>query len=261
MATSVSLYEFNRVYLGQTLISGNSNNYHPKHFHKNIELHLVRNGSETANINGKEYHADAGDILYIPSFYFHEFKTDESSNVIVFIPATELYNKCCSSSGEIDLPIKMEDKSYNKIVFNVVKAFLSIGETVSALTLTGFATMVFGMLTEHYKSDGSSSLRNSSTIIEILMYIDEHYAEDLTLDTLAQSIGYNKYYVSKLINSYTKMNFPNFLNSVRIQKVINLYDGKTSFESLAATCGFANICTFYRAFKHIYDKTPKQYIL
>lgn len=121
--------------------------------------------------------------------------------------------------------------------------------------------MIFGMLTGHYKSDGSSSLRNSSSIIEILMYINEHYAEDISLNSLAQSIGYNKYYVSKLINSYTKINFLNFLNSVRIQKIINLYDGNTSFEILAMACGFTNISTFYRAFKHIYGKTPKQYIL
>ncbi len=68
-----------------------------------------------------------------------------------------------------------------------------------------------------------SRKKQIESLTAILAYLDEHYAENITLDMLAQQFRYNKFYFSKLFNSCVNDNLKNYVNGIRIKKFVETY--------------------------------------
>jgi YesN/AraC family two-component response regulator len=91
-----------------------------------------------------------------------------------------------------------------------------------------------------------------------------HLEAELTLTDLAKQLNTNTSVLSKVINDGTGRNFNDFINSYRVQEVINkLKSGEQRRQTLlgiAYDCGFNSKATFNRSFKKVTGKTPKEYI-
>lgn len=83
---------------------------------------------------------------------------------------------------------------------------------------------------------------------------------DLTLDTLATQIGYNRYYISTAMNRCSKKNFNSYINEYRIKEAIQLISdpiyAEMNIEDIAFKSGFNDRRTFYRVFKNITGLSP-----
>lgn len=88
---------------------------------------------------------------------------------------------------------------------------------------------------------------------------------ELSLTDLAKQLNTNTSVLSKVINDGTGRNFNDFINSYRVQEVINkLKNGEHQRQTLlgiAYDCGFNSKATFNRAFKKVTGQSPKEYIL
>ena len=91
-------------------------------------------------------------------------------------------------------------------------------------------------------------------LIQLLVYIESHFKEELTLEKLSSSIGYSSVYVSRMITDKLKSTFPRLLNQARIRHASFLLT-----HSLLP--GFQNVRTFNRNFKALTSLTPKEYRL
>jgi ribonucleoside-diphosphate reductase alpha chain len=76
---------------------------------------------------------------------------------------------------------------------------------------------------------------------------------------LAKEFGYSKYYFSNLFNSKIKSSLPKFLNSVRINKSLELLRSN-KITDVAYMVGFNSPQQFYLNFKKVLNVTPKQYL-
>lgn len=90
---------------------------------------------------------------------------------------------------------------------------------------------------------------------------------NLTMDKLANSLGTNRTYLSSLINTYKKQSFSEYLNSLRIEYVVNEMVNhpdsvffKYSFESLATHLGYSNATVFSRAFQERTGIKPSVFV-
>ena len=72
---------------------------------------------------------------------------------------------------------------------------------------------------------GSFLVKNASD------YLDEHYAEKLTLSELAEKMYVSQWHLSKLLNGHTKKSFCDLLNEVRIREPQNNYSMTFRFVS------------------------------
>ena len=84
----------------------------------------------------------------------------------------------------------------------------------------------------------------------------------LSLDDVADRLGTNKFYVSKLVNNAYNLGFPELINTLRIdyaeQYILNNRDVKQ--EVIARECGFVSASSFNTTFKKITGLTPKVWI-
>ena len=86
----------------------------------------------------------------------------------------------------------------------------------------------------------------------LLLYMHEHYLEDITLAKVAKDLGYSVDYCSRIIKKYIGRDFRDYINMLRIRKAQALMLDKslnmTTLEILYK-CGFKSAATFYRAKK------------
>ena len=91
-------------------------------------------------------------------------------------------------------------------------------------------------------------------------YIEEHYAQKLTLQEVADKCYVSQWHLSKLINKYTGNTFYELLNNVRIEKAKALLnDPKLKIGDIVEMVGYSDAAHFSRVFKRIVGVSANEY--
>ncbi len=100
----------------------------------------------------------------------------------------------------------------------------------------------------------------SPLVTRAVALIGERYAEKLTLRDVAGSIHINESYLSKLFKKELGVGFTDYLNSLRIQKSVELLSQPDmNLLEIAGRVGFEDQSYFTKVFKKITGKTPRQF--
>ena len=232
------------------------------HFHRSIEMLYVLSGQLEATVGDKTFTAGEDEIVFVHNYYAHIFKPCENYSKYVFIvPANYSYDVDKRLLYET-LPPKLSDREFNREVLRpIFDKMFAENESMPNLAKKGYLDVLMGFALDHYPTFPVEIPGNIEFIVKILQYIDEHYKEPLTLDGVAEAFGYNKYYFSRLFNSYVTESITNYINIVRLQYFMRAARVADSpkISSLAAEAGFESMPTFYRTFAKIYGESPKAY--
>ena len=105
-----------------------------------------------------------------------------------------------------------------------------------------------------------ASFQQSDPITEATKYIQNHYAQSLTIDGLAHAVCMSK---SNFIHRFSEQVGYSplvYLNRYRISQASEmLQKSKMTIAQIAEACGFSNITHFNRLFKRYMGKTPMEY--
>ncbi|MNN53490.1 HTH-type transcriptional regulator YesS [compost metagenome] len=87
-----------------------------------------------------------------------------------------------------------------------------------------------------------------------------HYAEDLSLQTVADAFGVDKYQLSRLYKQRYGINYWQFVTQVRMEKALELLGGTNLKNSvIAERIGFVDESHFSKSFKKHFGLSPKDY--
>ena len=97
-------------------------------------------------------------------------------------------------------------------------------------------------------------------IRKAVVYLNEHYAENITVDTLAAIAHYSPAQFRRLFHSLTQMSPSDYITNVRINAAKTLL-GTTDrrISDIAQDVGFFDHSHFIRTFKHTVGVTPAKY--
>ena len=91
-------------------------------------------------------------------------------------------------------------------------------------------------------------------------YIENHYAEKLTLQDVADACYVSQWHLSKLLNKHTEGNFYDVLNTVRINAAKRLLrDPSKKIGEIGELVGYADNAHFARVFKKIVGMSANEY--
>lgn len=100
----------------------------------------------------------------------------------------------------------------------------------------------------------------SFIVNQAMAYIEEHYAQKLTLQEVADKCYVSQWHLSKLINKYTGNTFYELLNNVRIEKAKALLnDPKLKIGDIVDMVGYSDAAHFSRVFKRIVGVSANEY--
>jgi len=112
-------------------------------------------------------------------------------------------------------------------------------------------------------TEGENGIRMQllkNNLISLLKDQQLYTQSDLRITDLAQKLGSNRAYVSRIINQQLDTNFSDLINSYRLEHAKKLLlDSRypVSMEEIAESSGFPSQSTFYRVFKQELDMSPK----
>ena len=93
-----------------------------------------------------------------------------------------------------------------------------------------------------------------------LAYMQQHSAEKLTLQDVADACYVSQWHLSKLINRYTGKNFYDVLNTLRIHAAKDLLaDPKLRISDIGEMVGYADAAHFAKVFKKLTGMSANEY--
>lgn len=113
----------------------------------------------------------------------------------------------------------------------------------------------------YFRESGPGKIQYQQHIInEAREYIDENYAQDISLDDAAATVFLSPVYFSRLFKEVTGKSFIKYLTAVRIGKAIELLD-TTHYRAneIGMMVGYKTISYFSKIFKKQTGYTPSEY--
>lgn len=230
-----------------------------RHLHKEIELIYVREGDCVVHADRFCAPVHAGDLFLSFPNQIHYYENCTPGSYLVMIFSTRLL-------------WGMEASLYNSIPENNVCSLAADSEEMRLLRtcydqqgewrnteVAGCLNLLMARLLPRFSLQ--PRLRsNNLTLKNVLEYCTAHCCENITLDSVANVLHLNKYYVSHLLNSKLGIRFNDYINTLRINEACDLLgSSEDKVADVSETVGFGTIRSFNRAFQRVMKMTPLQY--
>ncbi|MDF2869064.1 MAG: transcriptional regulator, AraC family [Anaerocolumna sp.] len=102
--------------------------------------------------------------------------------------------------------------------------------------------------------------KRMSKLSIILIYIDEHFGNNITMEDLTCCIGVSPQYICKLFNEHLKIRPFEYIAKKRIQESkILLLESRLSETEISSACGFNSLSYFCSIFKKFERITPAEF--
>ena len=102
--------------------------------------------------------------------------------------------------------------------------------------------------------------QSNSAVKKAMVYIQENYSRDISLDDVSSQVNISPYYFSKIFKDETGENFIEYLTRVRIERANELLvDANISVKEAGIQSGYSDPNYFSRIFKKQMDMTPSEY--
>ncbi|MCI8599615.1 MAG: AraC family transcriptional regulator [Lachnospiraceae bacterium] len=245
------------------------------HWHKEIELIYIRSGSCRLHITDHIFTAHAGDLAVCESGVIHysdSYDMDNSLDFVIF--DSNILSPIFHNPNFVHpLITKAQLESYGlsdrlRELIDTVSSELKRKDPYYQEVVTSSLQTFWFLLKRHHPKanlDAVPDDRRSRMLADmqgLLDYIDNHFADNITLDYAANCMNYSNSYFSKIFKKLMGTNFVTYLNMVRVEHAAySLRHTDSKITEIALNCGFNNIRTFNRVFKEITGCTPSEFLL
>lgn len=245
----------------------------PFHWHREMEIIHVTEGSITLYLNGEMQKADAGDIVFINQGVIHGGIPDNCIyECIVFDPHLLMHTDACrryiraltAKNILIHTFFPAGTQPLCRITDRLSDA-LQNENPGSELTALGALFEWFGFIyeTHSYMQKDENTVPDSGKIQvlkPVLEYIDQFYMQNITLEELAKMAGMSPRYFCRYFHMLIHRTPIDYLNYYRIERACDLLAASAlSVTETAYQCGFNDSSYFVKIFKKYKGITPKQY--
>ena len=225
------------------------------HFHNSIEFVYAVEGKTEVFIGENKYILNPHELYAVPSNIIHSNKNIGENHIYSIVFSKSFFKSFEFDYPKLFFPATLKNHEQNKklllpMLEEYHDSWIKHKQAPPTIKKQAFIFNFLYTLTTLYNLSPISNLKHNQIITSILTYIDEHYAEDLNLETLAKQFNYSPQYFSSLFNKNLHINLNNYINTIRLQKVQEILNNKTQdlpISTIAMDCGFQSLATFYRA--------------
>ncbi len=226
------------------------------HIHKHMEIVYVKRGTLDVCLENNHEHMRSGDFALILGNSVHSYNSADSlAYVCVF--SDDLVSKFARAT---------EGKFAGRAVFRcdsltekyvVDKLFLNDNRDI--FTIKSCLYAVCSSYLDSVPLTDAGLSKNDELLHKILSYISEHYTENITLMALADSLGYDRHYLSRYLHATMKVGFCELVNSSRVDRArVLINETELSMAEIARLSGFQSVRNFNRVFKEYVGVVPKK---
>ncbi len=256
----------------------------PWHFHEEYELVWIRKSEGTKFIGDHISYFREGDLFLIGSNIPHLFRNNEDYyDAGKGLQASSIFIHFTEGSfgpGFFDLPelksvkLLLEQSAYglqiNGHTRDMITASLEAMQEQSSprrlislvdiLVLLSESKDMQALLAHPFTQKHPATDRDTSRIQKVLEYVMQNFQHDLYMPEVAALLNMSEASFSRYFRQNTQKTFSCYVTEVRISNACRLLlQGEENISQIAYLCGFENISNFYRHFKKITGRVPKEY--
>ncbi len=227
------------------------------HFHKNLELIYVIEGTVKCTINDTVYELHGGDLGLCLPYDFHQYVPEDNTKYWVLVFSEEYVRYFAKL---------IKGKIATKFIFNLDNTTLQFfkdrivySESPTVMTMK---SCLYIVCEEFFKQINLVDKRNNENEVlsQVVDFIEQNYAKNISLKDIAKILGYDYNYMSRYFKNIFNMTFTDFVNLYRLETAIRLLeDTNANITAVAYESGFQSTRTFNSFFKSKTGLSPTQY--
>ena len=260
-------------------MTGEKRRVHP-HIHSAIEMLFIKSGEFLMYADDEEFTLGEGCVILFRSNTVHRvYKLSEQEGyyyVLKLRPSLLADFSSPEQAGTYLLPLSLSTR-VQKTVWTAEEARANgMTEAIEKIALeaerreygfdlamrTHAASIALAVLRDiHPEKTNLGDLGGDiiRRIYDVILYVNAHYAENITAADCAARAFMSPSYFSRCFFRITGKSFKDYLNTVRINHAEKeLLSSDKSVTRIAADCGFNNLSYFISVYKKIKGTTPKQ---
>ncbi len=243
------------------------------HYHDELELLPIYAGEFIAVVDGVEYTARAGEVIFINSrvphmtctrtlgvtsgllqFKENDFISAEITRIIKY--SARLKNLTHDAICVIRSPELFE------YIENVTRELENKEKAYDIFIRAGIYNILGFLYRNGFLSDSEEMYNQKEVqkILPALSHINKHYSENIKLEDMSEMLGFDPSYFCRVFKSATGATFTEYLNFVRICRAEKLLTkSESSILEISEAVGFSSVSYFNRIFKRYKNCSPRQY--
>ena len=246
---------------------------YPSHHHSAAEVIICMQSNYIVIVNSVHYTLHPGDILIIPPHAIHKLICPTPGIRFVFLmnldPYTSFQDYKAMQPMFLNAQlISPETTRHYESLYNNFAKMIEIYFKNDIFWETDVFALFFKNMSicakDYFGSQNASippavQKEHYDKFSNLLIYIDEHYADDLNLEDTAAIVGFSKFHFSRLFKQYTNTTFYDYLCKKRITRAQEMLAENFSITTIAYQTGFNTPSAFCRCFKKHTGYTPPEF--
>ena len=236
-----------------------------KHSHHFTELFYVMRGNGSFLVENDKFNVKEDDLIVVnPNVSHTEISYPESplEYIVLGISGLQFLNE--DSANVPDYSVHNYYEYKHEILFylrTLVEEVKYEDENFEAITQNLLEILILNVLRRTNKRiqiTPTQKVKKECRFIE--QYINEHFAEDITLQKLSEITYLNKYYIAHVFKKYKGFSPISYLLERRLEESKNLLvTTNYSITKIAEIVGFSSSSYFSQVFRRMMKCSPQQY--
>ncbi|MBQ9048982.1 MAG: AraC family transcriptional regulator [Lachnospiraceae bacterium] len=239
------------------------------HTHENaLEISYVFAGKGSIYCDGRLYVLEPGDIVIKNPGVSHAENSnpvDPIEQICMLIEDVRVESEPANTLPVRDyspvLPAGEKKELLTALFREILASTVSVPSPdlhyVNSLVRTSL-TVILEVLRHHLQARPAGD--DSQMMHQVRAYIDDHYAENLSLTSIADHFHLSEYYLARQFRKYTSFTVNNYIVSCRIGEAQrSLIHEDNRIDDIAVRCGYSNLSYFYTSFRKNVGCTPSAF--
>ena len=252
------------------------------HAHSKLELSLILSGSGVYHTPKRDYHVGPGDIYFFRPNESHDLTTPESGEVVLlslYIAPYYLYmdsywlpaSACMGllPSGQGSESHRLNDfapvDQINMIASGIRNIWVEMQHEESNFDICvkyyiSIILIYLSRILWSNQAEDNAARASCRKIGAAIDFINQHFRENMTLDVIAEQVGYSRSHFSAEFHKWMGMTTWNYISIKRIEEALSLIKTTNlSILEIALSCGFNNTANFGKTFKKYTNLPPSSF--
>ena len=233
------------------------------HWHENIEILYVIEGSANIIMDGRTVSAHEGQLVINNSRCIHSVAATSEKFIYHCLIIDQRF---CRTHGikvkeDMFLPVcdgKSFKSRFETIHREIIKCAPYYKIRIQAEIISILVQMCRSCLNTNI-STGTKNGKRLDVVKQSIEYILEHFTESLSTDDICRRIGYSKYYLCHAFKEATGLTLIEYINLQRCRYAASLLkDDDLTVAEAAGMAGFNSASYFSKTYKKYLGKLPSE---
>ena len=228
------------------------------HLHARPALVYVTSGEVEVVIDGTAQRIGEGSFCLVLPWQIHAYDTPAHSQCVVLVFPERYISTFIRDMAQYRgrTQVFAAEETIRKLFLD----HLSAGPWPDDYLLSGILLSLCHCFYEQCDLMPGAGEKRTVLLSQMLNYVSEHFREDLSLQQVADALGYSYYYLSHLFSQFSGLSFQQFRNLKRIEYAQHeLANTPRAVNDIASESGFSCVRSFNRVFRGLTGLTPLEY--